>query len=188
MTYPDNTTALLLIDLQKGLDEEAFYGGSRNNPDAEKKVVNILGKWRAENRPVIHLQHSSTNPNSPLFPSKSGFGIKTGLEPIPGEIHLVKNVNSGFIGTGLKELLEKKGVKTIVFVGLTTDHCVSSSVRMASNLGFKAIVISDATATFNRQGIDGKTITAEQLHRAELTILNGEFATIMDSETLLKKY
>ncbi len=188
MKYQDKTTGLLLIDLQKGMDEEAYYGGSRNNPDAELKVATILEKWRAKQRPVIHLQHSSTNPNSPLFPTKSGFAIKTGLEPIAGEIHLVKNVNSGFIGTGLKGILEKKGVKTIVFVGLTTDHCVSSTVRMASNLGFEAIVISDATATFNRLGIDGKTISAAQLHRAELTILNEEFATIMDTEDLLKNY
>ena len=59
-------------------------------------------------------------------------------------------------GTNLEKQLKDAGINTIVLVGLTTDHCVSTTTRMGGNLGFRVFVISDATATFDRVGPGGK--------------------------------
>ncbi len=67
------------------------------------------------------------------------------MKPHPNEPIIQKQVNSAFIGTNLKELLDEKGLKTLVIVGLTTNHCVSTTTRMAGNFGYATYVVADAT-------------------------------------------
>jgi nicotinamidase-related amidase len=88
-------------------------------------------------------------------------------------------VNSAFIGTNLKELLDNEKITKLVIVGLTTDHCVSTTARMAGNFGFDTFLVSDATATFNKKGIDGQNFSAELIHETALASLNGEFASVV---------
>ncbi len=53
--------------------------------------------------------------------------------PLPNEPVIAKNVNSAFIGTELESIIkEKLGTTRLYVAGLTTDQCVSTSVRMAS--------------------------------------------------------
>ena len=95
------------------------------------------------------------------------------VKPLKNEIVIKKQVNSAFIGTNLKEQLDEAKITRLVIVGLTTDHCVSTTTRMAGNFGFNTYVVSDATATFNRQGTDGKNYSAELIHETALASLNG---------------
>ena len=170
------STALLLIDVQAGLDDP--YWGARNNPGAETVLGQVLAAWRHNSWPVFHVQHLSTNPRSPLRPGQPGVELKPVVRPLPGEPVIQKAVNSAFIGTDLEARLHSAGIHGLVVGGLTTDHCVSSTVRMAANLGFDVIVLADGTATFGRTGPDGREWTAEDMHGAALASLDGEFATV----------
>ena len=96
-----------------------------------------------------------------------------------------KRVNSAFIGTSLETDLRRTGCRGLVIVGLTTNHCVSTTARMAGNLGFATWVVSDATATFDRVGPDGVEHPAEQIHAIALSDLHGEFATVVDTGTVI---
>ena len=187
MKLKETNPALLLVDIQKGLDNEAFYGGNRNNKNAEDKMEAILIKWRQLQLPVYHVQHSSTNPASPLHASKPGFAIKERVMPIEGEPLFVKNVNSAFIGTDLEKHLRKDGVEKLVVIGLTTNHCISTTVRMAGNLGFETLLISDATATFDRKGLNGEHYDSETIHQTTLASLHEEFAEVISSKDLLER-
>ncbi|MEL6917762.1 MAG: cysteine hydrolase family protein [Bacteroidota bacterium] len=182
--------ALLLIDIQKGMagkENEAYWGGNRNNPDAERKSQTILVRWRKWALPIFHIRHSSQNPHSKLHASHEGFAFNELTAPIVGEPIITKNVNSAFIGTDLKERLDALGIDTLVIVGLTTNHCVSTTTRMAGNFGYDTYLISDATATFDRKGIHGEMYTAETVHLTTLASLRDEFATILSTEQLLKE-
>lgn len=177
-------TALVLIDVQKGFDEEVW--GRRNNPQAEANMNRLLGAWRRAARPVIHIQHASTSATSPLRPGQPGFDIKDAVRPEQDEPVIQKNVNSAFIGTNLESHLRERGVRGIVLAGLTTDHCVSTTARMAGNLGFDTYVVADATATFGKTDHTGRTFSADDLHSAALASLHGEFATVATTEELLR--
>lgn len=137
--------------------------------------------------PVIHTQHCSRKPDSPLRPGVPGNQIKEIASPLPAEPVLTKGVNSAFIGTDLESRLRSNQVNTVVLVGITTDHCVSTTARMAGNLGFETYVVSDATATFDRTGPDGRSYKADEIHAANLASLHKEFATVIETDDLIKK-
>ncbi|NQX80522.1 MAG: cysteine hydrolase [Flavobacteriaceae bacterium] len=186
MRLKGHNVALILIDIQKGFDDEQYWGGNRNNKQAEEKSSIILYKWRELNLPVFHIVHSSKDPNSKLHESNIGFSIKDEVKPIEGEPVIKKSVNSAFIGTDLKERLDNQNINKLVIVGLTTNHCVSTTVRMAGNFGFDTLLISDATATFDRIGVDGVKYSSEIIHQTTLANLNEEFAKVISTQELLE--
>ena len=176
--------ALILVDIQKGFDNIEYWGGQRNNPDAEENVGELLRLWRKHHLPIFHIKHCSSNPDSLLNEANEGNNFKDLVKPISSEPIIKKNVNSAFIGTDLKEQLDNLKITKLVMVGLTTDHCISTTTRMAGNFGFDTFLVSDATATFNKKGVEGQNYPAELIHETALASLNGEFARIVTTEFL----
>lgn len=178
---------LILIDVQKGFDDRPYWGGNRNNPAMEANVARLLRAWREAGQPVIHVRHDSVLPQSPLRLGQAGNKFKPEAQPLSEEPIFAKTVNSALIGTTLEPYLRERGYPTLVIAGLTTDHCVSTTVRMAANLGFTVYVAEDACATFDKE-LWGQRIPAEEVHRVHLASLNGEFATLTSTERLLRNF
>ncbi len=178
-------TALLIIDVQQAFNDEAYWGGNRNNPHAEENIARLIAAWREKKLPIFHVQHCSVNPKSPLHETNEGNAFKDVAKPTAGEPIIKKSVNSAFIGTNLQEQLEAQGITNVVVVGLITNHCVSTTARMAANLGFQTSVVSDATATFDRVSYDGRRFSAEEIHEVSLASLHDEFATIANTVSIL---
>ncbi len=177
-------TALLIIDVQEAFDEPRW--GHRNNPDAEANVAR-LGAWREAGRPVFHVRHLNLTPGSSFHPDAPGSRIKALVRPLEGEPVIEKSVNSAFIGADLEERLRRQGITAVVITGLTTNHCVETTARMAGNLGFDTSFVSDATAAFDRVGPDGVLHAAEDIQAMTLSNLNGEFATIVTTDEALRR-
>jgi len=138
--------------------------------------------------PVFHVKHCSSNLNSRLAEGQPGNEFQDVVAPIDGEVIIKKDVNSAFIGTDLKQQLDAARITKLVIVGLTTDHCVSTSVRMAGNFGYDTYVVDDATATFCKTGTNGQVFSAEIIHETALASLNDEFATVIKTENILKTF
>lgn len=177
-------TALVVIDVQKGFDNPKW--GVRNNLDAEENISRLLNDWRKEKLPVIHVQHCSSEDNSPLKPGQPGCEFKPEATPLTDEMIFKKSVNSAFIGTNLEQHLRDKNITDIVIVGLTTDHCVSTTTRMAGNLGFNVLLVGDATATFDRAGSDGSFYSADEIFNIHLASLHGEFCKVVTTRSLIE--
>lgn len=175
--------ALLLVDVQRAF--ELGDWGERNQPDAERRMAEILAAWRDSDRPVIHVQHLSKNPRSLFHPDQPGSEIQPMVAPRPGEKLVTKYVNSAFIGTDLEQHLRDRQIDTLVIAGLTTDHCVSTTTRMAGNLGFSVYLVADATATFGKTDHRGVAYDAQQIHDTALASLHGEFAEVVDTAEIL---
>jgi nicotinamidase-related amidase len=176
--------ALLLVDIQKAFLEKDYPGLIRNNEHAEFICGKILKKWRTLDLPIIHVRHSSTNPESKLHKSRPGFEFNDYVTPLETEMVLTKEVNSAFIGTNLENILIKSQIDTLVIVGMTTNHCISTTVRMSGNLGFDTYLISDSTACYNTKGMNGEIFDCNTIYNSALASLQEEFATVIDSKEL----
>ena len=177
--------ALLIIDVQDGMDQWDYYGENRSNPGAEIRMQTILIKWRKSNWPVIHIKHDSTDPDSPLYPGKDGNKIKQIVAPAEGEPVISKQTNSAFIGTDLESRLRSLGIEELTLIGLTVEHCVSSTARMASDLGFNVKVVAKATVAFAKRGPSGTIHEAQLVHDLALANLENEFAEIVQTEQII---
>lgn len=182
LTLPANA-ALVVIDVQRAFDDPRM--GPRNNPALEGNVRALLARWRESRRPLFHVKHMSTEPQSLLRPGLPGNEFKPEAAPLAGERVIEKNVNSAFIGTPLEAELREKRIDTLVLLGIQTNHCVSTTTRMAGNLGFRAFLVGDACATFDRKGPDGRLWPAQTLHDVSLADLHGEFATVVTTAQVL---
>jgi len=180
-----NDHALILIDWQHGFDNHAYWGGNRNNPDAENNGMALLDSWRDNAGPIFHCIHHSQNPGSLLRQEKPGGKILNGFLPHKNEPLIVKNVNSCFIGTDLETQLKERGITALTICGLTTNHCVSTTTRMAGNLGFNVTLVGDACATFDRTGVDGTIYPANLVHEISLANIHNEFCTVKDTNQVL---
>ena len=176
-------SALVLIDVQKAWDDPMW--GRRNNPGAERVMSEILADFRKRGLHIYHVVHDSMNEKSLLRKGKPGFEIKDEVKPTGDEPIIVKHVNSAFIGTDLRERLQNEAIGTVLFCGITTDHCVSTSARMSANLGFRTGIISDACVAYDRKDQNGETVPAEDVHRINLASLNGEFASVFNHDEMI---
>lgn len=175
-----NDTALLLVDVQQGVDELDYWGGSsgrRNNPGAERVMLALLGRWRDAGLPVAITRHDSREPGSPLKLALPTGAQKPGFEPGEHDIVVVKDVNSGFVGTPLEVELRRAGISRLVIAGFFTNMCVETTTRMAGNLGFDTYLVHDGCAAANRIGPDGVDHDPELVHQLTVANLHGEFCT-----------
>ncbi|MFD0048006.1 cysteine hydrolase family protein [Actinomycetes bacterium NPDC127524] len=181
----NSRTPLLIIDVQNAFDDPSW--GRRNNENAERNIARLLHTWRKSGWPVIHITHISDHPQSLFYRERDSSRIKEIVLPETDEIIIEKSVNSAFIGTDLESLLYDLECERLIVCGLTTNHCVETTTRMAGNLGFGPILVSDAAAAFDRSGPDGKTYRAEDIHQMTLVNLHEEFAEILTTEEVLRR-
>ncbi|AGX03369.1 isochorismatase [Bacillus infantis NRRL B-14911] len=183
MKKMDSPPALLVLDVQKGFDDP--YWGKRNNPAAEQIIGQLQDEWRKRGWKIIYSQHLSVQPSSPLYrDNPEGVSFKDANAPLPDEKVFQKEVNSAFIGTSLESYLRGENIQDVCITGLSTQHCVSTTARMAGNLGFTTYLVSDACAAFEAKGIGGTVYSPEQVHEIELAMLNKEFAQVVTAGEL----
>jgi nicotinamidase-related amidase len=174
-----DTPTLILIDCQEGFKDWNYWGGNRNNPCLEQNLQSLLVLWRTKQWPVVYIVHHSRDPNSILRRDKSSGDIWPELAPRENEPVIVKRENSSFIGTELEVYLRRHNANKLVLAGLTTNHCVSTTTRMAGNMGYDVQLVGDACATFDRIGPNGVKYDAQLIHEVCLSDLHGEFCQVV---------
>ncbi|MFD9305160.1 cysteine hydrolase family protein [Streptomyces sp. NPDC060048] len=185
---PDS--ALLIIDVQKGFDDAAFWG-PRDNPAAEANIAALMDAWQETGRPVVVVQHAS-RAGSVLGPDQPGYALKDFVAERSDRaaLHITKSVNSAFYGTpDLADWLTARDIGQLVVTGIQTNMCVETTARMAGNLGYDVLVPLDATHTFDLAagpGPDAPRLTAEQLVTATaVNLQGGSFARVVTTAQLV---
>jgi nicotinamidase-related amidase len=176
-------TVLMVVDVQLAIDDPKW--GPRNNPGAEQNIVRLLTAWRTRRKPIIHVKHDSTWPDSPFRPGQEGNGFLPLTAPLPGEAVVAKKVHSAFIGTDLVARLEAMGRPPLVICGVLLANSVETSVRNAANLGFSVRLPADACWSCDKRDLTGRLWPAEDVHQLTLALLDGEYASVTTTDVVL---
>ncbi|MEZ5830430.1 MAG: isochorismatase family cysteine hydrolase [Dongiaceae bacterium] len=199
--------ALVLIDMQRDFLEPAGYlaamgydlGGVRA---AIQPARRLLAAARAAGLCVLHTRQGYRSDLAEVPPHKlariqsgqsaigkpgplgrflirgePGFQIIPDLEPAPGEFIIDKTANSAFWGTDLAAILAARGVRALIFAGVTTDVCVHCTLREANDRGFECLLARDACGSGDAEA-----------HRAALhmvTVEDGVFGTLADVDAIV---
>ena len=175
--------ALVVIDMQNGINRPAL--GRRNNPDAERNIGFLLDAWRSAGRPIVHVRHISRSPESIFWPGQSGAEFQPRFTPLAGEHVIEKNVPDAFAQTGLERWLHVRGIGQVVIGGVITNNSVEATARSAGNLGFDAIVASDAAFTFDLRDLNGRLWPAEDVHALSLANIAMDYAAVRTTKEIV---
>ena len=182
MTLEWNRAVLLPIDMQRAFDAEPWP--RRWNERVDENGLALLRKWRDSGWPIIHVRHDSIVEGSSLAPGAEGNRFRPGFEPLDGEAIVVKSVNSAFIGTDLDLRLKRLGARHVLAFGISTDMCVSTTVRTGANMGWDMLLAADACDCFDLPDGNGGTIAAETVQAAHVATLGFEFCRVVATSEL----
>lgn len=174
---------LLPIDMQQAFDAAPWP--RRWNAKVDENGLALLRRWREAGRPIIHVRHDSITEGSSLGPGTAGNRFRPGFEPLDGEQLVTKSVNSAFIGTDLDLRLKRLGAKHVVAFGISTDMCVSTTVRTGANMGWDMLLAADACDCFDLPDGNGGTIPAHTIHAAHVATLGFEFCKVVETRELV---
>ena len=178
------STALVVIDVQKGFEDETYWG-PRNNPQCESNVAELISAWREQDWPVVFVRHDSEEASSPLRPGTPGNDFK---DVVSGEPDLLvsKSVHSAFFGQpDLNGWLRDNGITGLAICGIQTNVCCDSTARMASDLGYDVLFVIDATHTFDLVGSNRKVYRAREIARYTAMTLGAGFGQVVYTSELV---
>lgn len=132
-------TALLVIDMQKGVLGDAYRGQA-----VIATVADLVSEARAHGTPVIWVQHSG---DTELQRGSDAWQIVPELQPMGGEVLVHKRFGDAFEATDLEEALARAEVGHLVVAGAQTDACVRSTLHGAFTRGYDVTLVSDAHTT-----------------------------------------
>ncbi|SDM99663.1 cysteine hydrolase family protein [Allokutzneria albata] len=179
------TTALIVIDVQRGFDDAEFWG-KRNNPDAEANIRLLIEAWQREGQPIVLVRHNSTKPGSPLRPGQEGNEFKSELDGVIPDFLVNKSVHSAFHGEeDLHAWLQERGITRLVTCGIQTNRCVETTTRVGGDLGYEIRYVLDATFTFDETAQDGSVVTADEIARVVAVNLHDNFAEVTTTRAVL---
>jgi nicotinamidase-related amidase len=176
-TFDLRKTALVIIDMQRDFVEPGGFGETLGNDVSLLTAIvpacqRVLAAWRAAGGLVVHTRESHKPDLSDCPPAKRERGnpslrigdvgpmgrilvagepgnqIIAELAPVADEIVIDKPGKGMFYGTQLQSQLQGRGISHLVFMGVTTEVCVQTSMREANDRGYDGVLLTDCTESY----------------------------------------
>ena len=170
-------TALVIIDMQRDFIEPGGFGETLgNNVSLLSAIVpackSVLEAWRKAGGLVVHTREAhradlldcppaKRNRGNPTFrigdegpmgriliAGEPGNQIIPELAPLPGEVVIDKPGKGAFYATPMHNLLQQGGITHLLFMGVTTEVCVQTSMREANDRGYDCLLLEDCTESY----------------------------------------
>lgn len=176
-TFDPLTTALMVIDMQRDFIDPDGFGAALGNDIRPLRAIipptaRLIAAARGAGLPIIHTRecHAQDLSDCPttkrergkptlrigdlgpmgriLVAGEPGTEIVAELKPIDGEIVVDKPGKGAFYATNLQDQLERLGVESLIFAGVTTEVCVQMTMREANDRGYNCLLATDATESY----------------------------------------
>jgi nicotinamidase-related amidase len=183
--------ALLVIDVQESFRQRPNWAVV-DHPDIADRVGRLVGGARAAGDLVVWVLHTEPGTGTVFDPASGHVRLIDGLVPEAGEPVLRKTSHNAFTTTNLQQLLTEAGVGEVVVCGIRTEQCCETTARLASDLGYRVLFVTQATATQpipHRDApagqtvaellADPRTLPASEVVAGTEYALAGRFATIV---------
>jgi nicotinamidase-related amidase len=189
-------TALIVIDVQESFRVRPNWQAV-NHPDIAERVDRLVHAARDAGDLVVWVLHSEPGTGGAFDPAEGHVRLIEGLAPIDGEPLITKTSHNAFTTTNLQQLLTQHGVTDLVISGIRTEQCCETTARVASDLGYEVVFVTDATATmplrhpsvpadvaYDEVLADPRTLPADVVAERVEYVLAGRFATIRTLDEL----
>ncbi len=200
-TIDPGKTVMIVVDMQNDFVAEGAKLRSAQAAAMVPRLAQTLKACRDKGIRVIYTAHVHRRDGSDmglyddlygpiadrssLVDGSEGVEIFNDLAPAPGEHVIKKHRYSAFFATDLDLILREWGITTVIISGTTTENCCHATARDAMFHNYKVVFLSDATGTFDYPDVGQGAMSAEQVHRATLTILAFSTAHVMTAAEML---
>ena len=167
-------TALLVVDIQNDLIESVPY----QMQECLSIWQQLITSCREKGVEVIYVRHHDEE----LFFGSHGWEIYEAIAPEVDEKIFDKHYNSAFKETHLQTYLASQAFSHLVIIGMATDYCIDTTVKVAFELGYQVTIPKNGTTTF-----DSDFLTAKQLQKHYEAIWHNRFAKVKTIEEILKE-
>lgn len=160
MKLDPQTTALVLVDLQRGIMGRTL--APRSGDDVVKNAIRLAEAFRAAKATVVLVRveisemhflpvdRPMRDPSAPP-PPPSASELLPEVGPKPGDLVVTKRQWGAFYATPLDQYLRRRGIRTIVLGGIATNVGVESTARSASEHGYELVLVEDAMASLSAE-------------------------------------
>jgi nicotinamidase-related amidase len=189
-------TALIVIDVQESFRVRPNWSAV-NHPDIAERVNVLVDAARAKGDLVVWVLHTEPGTGGAFDPASGHVRLIEGLEPIEGESIVTKTSHNAFTTTNLQQILTLHGIREVVISGIRTEQCCETTTRVASDLGYDVVFVTEATATtplphwttpadatLEEILADPRTLSPEVVSERTEYVLAGRFATIRTLDEL----
>ena len=183
-------TALIVIDVQESFRVRPNWQAV-NHPDIADRVNRLVAAARERGDLVVWVLHTEPGTGGAFDPANGHVRLIEGLEPIDGEPVIRKTSHNAFTTTNLQQVLTQHGIREVVISGIRTEQCCETTTRVASDLGYDVVFVTEATATtplphwtlpwdasLDEVLADPRTLMPEVVVERTEYALAGRFATI----------
>ncbi len=167
------TTALLVIDAQESFRARAEWAEVAD-PLVADRIADLVAAARRRGEPVHWLLHAEPGTNTVFDPALGHVHLMAELRVRPDEPVTTKTSINAFTSTDLESRLRQQGVERVAICGIRTEQCCETTARLAADLGFEVVFVTEATTTTALPGLPA----AEVIARTETVLQGRGFATI----------
>ncbi|MEM6985277.1 MAG: isochorismatase family protein [Pseudomonadota bacterium] len=174
-------TALLVIDVQRGFEEEPEWASPATDAWLAKQNA-LIAHAVAQGWPIARVLHHSRYRFDP-----NGHGVEplAELELSDDTPTFVKHVHSALMAEGIGTWLAEHKVARLIISGIRTDQCCETTARAARDAGYEVDFVLDATLTFTTADRNGDALSAEQIYAHTGAMLDRRFATVHTVDSLV---